>query len=140
MAAYSQDLRDRVLRGLARGERPVDIARRLEVTRVWVYQVKDRFESSGERCSHQVGGYRQSRLAGKETLLLDWIEKQPDLTLAELCERLAEHGVVMNVPALWHQLNKWNLSFKKNPARKRKSARTCRQHERGGKKINPRLM
>lgn len=123
MAAYSQDLRDRVLRGLARGERPVDIARRLEVTRVWVYQVKARYESSGERCSHKVGGYRQSRLAGKETLVHDWIKKQPDLTLAELCERLAEQGVVIKVPALWHQLNKWKLTFKKNPARRRAGAR-----------------
>ena len=122
MAAYSQDLRDRVLRGLARGERPVDIARRLEVTRVWVYQVKDRYESSGERCSHRVGGYRRSRLAGKEALLHDWIKKQPDLTLAEICQRLAENGIDIKVPALWHQLDKWNLSFKKNPARQRASA------------------
>jgi hypothetical protein len=37
MEAYSQDLRDRVLRALERGERPVDIARRLEVSRIWVY-------------------------------------------------------------------------------------------------------
>lgn len=123
MAAYSQDLRDRVLRGLAHGERPVDIARRLEVTRVWVYQVKDRYESSGERCSHRVGGYRRSRLAGKEALLHDWIKKQPDLTLAEICQRLAEHGIDIKVPALWHQLDKWNLSFKKNPARQRARAR-----------------
>lgn len=123
MAAYSQDLRDRVLRGLARGDRPVDIARRLEVTRVWVYQVKDRYESSGERCSHKVGGYRRSRLADKKVLLHDWIKTQPDLTLAEMCERLAEHGVVIKVSALWHQLDKWNLSFKKNPARQRTRAR-----------------
>ena len=123
MAAYSQDLRDRVLRGLARGERPVDIARRLEVTRVWVYQVKDRFESSGERCSHRVGGYRRSRLADKEALLHSWIKKQPDLTLAEICQRLAEHGIAIKVPALWHQLDKWNLSFKKNPARQRARTR-----------------
>ena len=123
MAAYSQDLRDRVLRGLARGERPVDIARRLEVTRVWVYQVKDRYESSGERCSHRVGGYRRSRLADKEVLLHSWIKKQPDLTLAEICQRLAEHGIAIKVPALWHQLDKWNLSFKKNPTRQRARTR-----------------
>ena len=57
MAAYSQDLRERVLRGLERGERPVDIARRLEVTRVWVYQVKARYASEGERCSRAIGGW-----------------------------------------------------------------------------------
>lgn len=32
MAAYSQDLRDRVLKGLERGEGPTSIARRLEVS------------------------------------------------------------------------------------------------------------
>jgi transposase len=123
MAAYSQDLRERVLRGLARGERPVDIARRLEVTRVWVYQVKGRFEASGERCSLMIGGYRRSRLTDKEALLRDWIKAQPDLTLAEMCERLLEQGVAIKVPALWHQLNKWGLSLKKNPARQRAIAR-----------------
>ena len=123
MAAYSQDLRDRVLRGLERGERPVDIARRLEVTRVWVYQVKARYESLGERCSHMIGGYRRSRLADKEALLRGWIKAQPDLTLAELSERLVEHGVSIKIPALWHQLDRWGLSLKKNAARQRARAR-----------------
>lgn len=42
MDAYSQDLRDRVLRALERGERPTAIAARFEVSRVWVYQVQNR--------------------------------------------------------------------------------------------------
>jgi transposase len=71
-----------------------------------------------------VGGYRRSRLADKEALLRDWIKAQPDLTLAEMCERLAEQGVAIKVPALWHQLNKWGLSLKKNSARQRAIARS----------------
>ena len=35
MRAYSQDLRDRILNALERGERPTDIAARFEVSRVW---------------------------------------------------------------------------------------------------------
>jgi transposase len=123
MAAYSQDLRDRVLRGLARGERPVDIARRLEVTRVWVYQVKARYETHGERCSLTIGGYRRSRLTDKEALLREWLKNEPALTLAEMCERLAKQGVSIKVPALWHQLNKWGLTLKKNAARQRAGTR-----------------
>jgi len=42
MQAYSQDLRERVLRALARGERPTEMARRFEVSRVWVYQGRAR--------------------------------------------------------------------------------------------------
>src|SRR5271157_1977003 len=34
--AYSQDLRERVLRALDRGDRPTEIARRFEVSRIWV--------------------------------------------------------------------------------------------------------
>jgi transposase len=123
MAAYSQDLRDRVWRGLERGERPVDIARRLEVTRVWVYQVKARYEQEGERSSRRLGGYRRSRVADGELQIREWIATQPDLTLAEMCEGLAGHGMAIKPPALWHQLNRWGLSLKKNPARQRARAR-----------------
>ena len=49
MDAYSQDLRDRVLRALERGERPTAIADRFEVSRVWVYQVRNRLTQTGQR-------------------------------------------------------------------------------------------
>jgi transposase len=121
--AYSQDLRDRVLRALDRGDRPVNIAERFEVSREWVYRVKDRLESEGLRHSFPMGGHRKSRLAPLESKVREWLKAQPDLTLAELCDRVGEHGVTIKVSALWHQLNKWNLSFKKNPARQRARAR-----------------
>ena len=113
MQAYSQDLRDRVLRAVARGERPTDIARRFEVSRVWVYQVARRYQDSGMRASRAVGGYRRSRLAEWEAVLRGWIKEQPDLTLAQLCERLADRGVHIKIPALWHQLDNWGLSPKR---------------------------
>lgn len=126
MHAYSQDLRDRVLRALERGERPSDIARRFEVTRAWVYQVRTRLERDGSRCQLPMGGHRKSRVAPLEHVLRQWIRDEPDLTLAELCQRLAtEHDVRIKAPALWHQLDKWGLSFKKNPARRRAAARGC---------------
>jgi transposase len=125
MQAYSQDLRDRVLRAVERGERPSDIARRFEVSRVWVYQVAQRYEQTGERSSLQVGGYRRSKVAELEAAIRGWLKVEPDLTLAELCARIAEKGIEIKVPALWHQLNKWGLSLKKNPTRQR--ARTRRR-------------
>ncbi len=126
MRAYSQDLRDRVLGALERGERPTDIAVRFEVSRGWVHQVRKQLQSQGRRTSLPIGGHRISVLAGLETVLRAWIAEKPDLTLAEMCERLSnEHGIVIKVPALWHQLNKWGLSYKKNSARQR--ARTARR-------------
>jgi transposase len=123
MQAYSQDLRDRVLRAVQRGERPTDIAARFEVSRMWVYQVANRFRRSGERGSLRIGGYRRSRVAEMEATLRGWLKAQPDLTLAEMCARLLERHIEIKPPALWHQLNKWGLSFKKNPARQRARAR-----------------
>lgn len=123
MYAYSRDLRERVLGALERGERPTDIARRYEVSRVWVYQVRDRFQKTGQRSNLPMGGYRRSRISGMEQQIREWIKAEPDLTLAEMCRRLAEEqGIEIKVPALWHQLDKWDLSFKKNPARQRARA------------------
>src|ERR1700686_3275718 len=123
MQAYSQDLRERVLRALARGDGPTEIARRFEVSRVWVYQVRDRERETGVRSSFQIGGHRRSRLAEREQVLRGWISAQPDLSLAELRQRLAQQGISIKIGALWHQLNKWNLTFKKNLARRRARAR-----------------
>lgn len=64
MEAYSQDLRDRVLRALERGERPTAIATRFEVSRVWVYQVQNRLMQTGQRNSLPIGGHRQSSGGG----------------------------------------------------------------------------
>jgi transposase len=123
MQSYSQDLRDRVLRALARGEGPSSIAERFEVSRFYVYQVRDREQATGERSSFQIGGHRRSRLEEAEPALRRWIAAEPGLTLEELRERLAGQGIVIKIGALWHQLNKWNLTFKKNPARQRAGAR-----------------
>lgn len=78
------DLRERVLRALDRGERPTEIARRFEVSQVWVYQVRDRLQQRGERGSYPIGGPRRSRLAELGPVLRAWIKAEPDLTLAEM--------------------------------------------------------
>src|SRR5258708_17407383 len=84
MQAYSQDLRERVLRALDRGDRPTEIARRFEVSRVWVYQVRDREQETGVRSSFQIGGHRRSRLAEREHMLRAWIAPQPQQNLAQI--------------------------------------------------------
>ena len=125
MAAYSQDLRDRVLRALEHGDGVTATARRFDVSVRWVDEVKRRRRLHAETKSRPVGGYRRSRLVEWEAQLRGWIEAEPDLTLAELCTRLAEQGVAIQPSALWHQLDKWHLSYKKNSARQR--ARTRRR-------------
>ena len=113
MRAYSQDLRDRVLRALERGDRPSAIAQRFEVSRMWVYPVQHRWLDEGLRSSLAMGGHRRSRIAHLQETIRGWIEVQPDLTLAQLSERLQDQGIEIKITALWHQLDKWGLSFKK---------------------------
>ncbi len=72
MHSYSQDLRDRVLWALERGEGPSAIARRLEVSRVWVYQVRDRRQTTGLRTSLPMGGHRRSRIADLGRVNTKW--------------------------------------------------------------------
>ncbi|MCL2178091.1 MAG: hypothetical protein FWC18_00900 [Cystobacterineae bacterium] len=53
------------------------------------------------------------RIAHLKERLRGWIQAELDLTIAEMCERLAKLGAEIKIPALWHQLNKWGLSLKK---------------------------
>lgn len=95
---------------------------------VWVYQVRDRQQETGVRSSFPIGGHSRSRLADREQVLRDWIAGEPDLTLAELQQRRAKQGVATKIATLWHQLNKWKLTFKKKPCTPTsKSAPTCRR-------------
>jgi transposase len=123
MRPYPQEFRDRVLAALGRGDKCSEIARRLEVSAQFVYSVRDRLVLDNQRSSLRVGGYRESVIADMQSAISDWIKAEPDLTLQQLCDRLAVQGRELKVPALWHQLNKWGLSLKKNPARQRARAR-----------------
>jgi transposase len=123
MQSLSDDLRKRIIGARERGETSATVAKRYEVNIRTVQKLWKRYRESGRITALQRGGYRRSRLADMEQTLLDWVKKEPDVTLVELCERLAEHGITITVTALWHQLNKWKLTFKKNPARQRARTR-----------------
>ena len=73
--------------------------------------------------THQLADRWASRVADLEAVLRAWIEAEPDLALSEMCHRLGQQGVAIKSGALWHQLNKWKLTFKKNPARQRARSR-----------------
>ena len=139
MQSYSQDLRDRVLWALDRGERPTAIARRLEVSRVWVYQVRGREQKTGQRTSFQIGGHRRSRVAGLEPVLRAWIEQEPGLSLAELCERLVGQGRIDQERRLVASVEQMESYLQKKPCTPAsKSARTCSRHAERGRRRCPR--
>lgn len=123
MEAYSKDLRQRIVRGRQQGMSSQELARRYQVSARVVNKYWKRYRENGELSSRQRGGYRRSRLSGHEKTLLAWIDREPDLTLAQLQARCAEKlQIELTVSALWYRLKALGLSFKKNDARRRARA------------------
>ena len=110
--AYSQDLRDRVIDSgisarAAAGRFGVGIATAI----VWVRRARE-----GERSARKQGQPRRSKLDPHREYLLGLIEGEPDITIAEMRERLqGEAGVSASVGTIWTFLDRAGLTFKKRP-------------------------
>jgi transposase len=90
---------------------------------MWVYQVRNRLRHQGSRESLPLGGYRKPRLAPLEDVIRAWIREKPDLVLSEIRDRLQQRfDTSITIAALWYQLDRWGLTFKKNSARRRARA------------------
>jgi transposase len=63
------------------------------------------------------GGHKRHALADEEERLRDWIKERPDMTLAEIKDRLHESGIEVGQTAISNFLRHLNLSYKKNAAR-----------------------
>jgi len=66
-----------------------------------------------------MGGARPSKLLAHREFLLALVKAEPDLTITEIRGRLAKRGIVVGHATVWRFLDRENLSFKKNPARRR---------------------
>lgn len=120
MRPLSEDLRRRIVEARQAGAGSVEVSERFRVSRRTVARLFGQYERSGKLQPKQIGGYRRSRLEKHGQTLGRWIDKQPDITLGEICERCrAELGVRIGLNAVWHQLRRLGLSFKKNDARRR---------------------
>jgi transposase len=118
--AYSEDLRKRVIVAKEKGQSSAVVARRFSLNVRSVERYWKRYEETAQIAPKRHGGYRRSKLAGHDRELIQWIERQPDLTLVELQQRCQERlEVSISVHALWYRLGRIGLSFKKNDARRR---------------------
>ena len=72
------------------------------------------------------GQPKRSKLDPHREFLLALIEAEPDITIAEMQERLrSEAGVTASVGTIWTFLDRAGLTFKKRPpTRPSRSART----------------
>lgn len=107
-AAYSQDLRDRVLAAADRGMPTKQIAQVFMVSPAWVRRVKQRRSDCGETTPRKMGGPGPIKI--DRTHLAELVREHPDATLAELRDMLGVDCAISSVSAA---LIKMGLSFKK---------------------------
>jgi transposase len=107
-AAYSQDLRDRVIRAYQRGMTTSQIARLFEVSPAWARRVKQRLQERGESAPRKTGSPGVRKIDREH--LAELVRQRPDATLRELRGLL---GNVCGESAISKTLRTLGLSFKK---------------------------
>jgi transposase len=115
MTPYSQDLRDRIIEALeADLETRQEIAETYGVSRSYVQKVWRRWRDTGNRAALPRGGGRVRTLATHAERIRAEVEQQPDVTLAELCERIAaRQGPRASFSMMCRELQRLNLPRKK---------------------------
>jgi transposase len=117
--AYSQDLRDRAVALVAAGQSRRSVARLLDLAESTVINWCKRQDVSGSCAAKRMGGQRQALLLPERDWLLARVSAAPDLTLRALRAELAERGAKVCVDTVWRFLMAEQLTYKKNPARRR---------------------
>ena len=121
--SYSTDLRVRVIGAISGDLSARQAAARFGIgvsTAVAWYR---RYRETGEVAARKQGQPGGSKLDAHEAFILALVWERPDISLAEIAERLAEERAVSACPAtVWYFLDRRGISFKKNRARRRARA------------------
>jgi transposase len=119
-AAYSMDLRTRVLKDSDGGLSSKELAERYHVSRAWVDALKQRRRETGRFAPLKQTKFRRRALVEAEmTRLAALVAVRPDATLTELREALRTSA---GLTTIWRALIQLDLTFKKNGARRRTAA------------------
>lgn len=116
MAAYSIDLRERVLEDWDAGMKAEAVAAKYRVSRSWVHRLAQRRRETGTIGPRPQTKFRARVLAAQEERLRGLVTAQPDRTLAELREALP---TTASLATIWRALARLNLTVKKNGTRGR---------------------
>jgi transposase len=120
MRAYSQDLRERIVEALeAHEESHAEIAERFAVSLSLVDKLWRRWRTTGSCAPQPHGGGRQRSLRAAEGLIRAELAQQSDMTLAALCERVAQAGHrQVSTKTMCLELQRLKLPLKKNYSRR----------------------
>ena len=112
--AYSIDLREGVVRQVEAGGSVRRVAAMFAVSPSFVVKLAQAWRQRGTVAARPQGGDRRSTALERHR---DWqlVAETPDLTLAEIRDRLGEHGTPASISAIWRLFDRHGISFKKKP-------------------------
>ena len=116
MAAYSLDLRKRVLRAWDSGMDAESVAAKYEVSRAWVHRLVQRRRETGSIEPRRQTTFRARVLAAHEATLTALLLAQPDATLVEIRAALP---TTAGLSTLWRSIRRLGFTVKKNGTRRR---------------------
>src|SRR5271170_4882919 len=115
--AYDDDLRRKFLAALDRGEGPISaLSGRFGVSVAWGWKISAARKRNGqaERVRHRPGRKRRVG-AALEPQVLNWVQEQADLTLAELQAKLQQEAQIsLCLSAVWRLVRRLGLRLKKS--------------------------
>ena len=112
--SLSEDLRGRVIAAIAEGLSTRKAARRFRIGIATAGRWYRRYKETGETVARKQGQPLGSKLDPHEAFILGLIEETPDITLAEIADRLAAGRGVRAAPStVWTFLDKRGVTFKK---------------------------
>lgn len=117
MKAYSDDLRLRIIETIQANELPqVEIAAQFGVSKSFVEKLWHRFRTTGSYEAKPHAGGVERFLKNDEQLIRELVKEQPDTTLAELCEKVADKTgkPAVTTATMCVELQRLNLPLKKS--------------------------
>lgn len=113
--ALSLDLRDRVIAAIENGMSCRQAAARFGVSASSAIRWRSRVRTQGDARPGPLGGDRRSgRVESHADLILGLVDRQTDITLAELRAALAEQGVAVGIATLWRFFRRRRITLKKS--------------------------
>ena len=118
--ALSIDLRKRVVRAIDQGASCRQAAARFGVSASSAIRWAALARRVGDPAPRRQGGDRRSgRIEAHAPVILGALERQPDITLADLRSELAERGIAVSVARLWRFFARRQITLKKSRGMRR---------------------
>ena len=112
--SLSPDLRMRVIAAIDGGLSCRQAAERFGVSAASAIRWRSRQREVGDFAPRQQGGDRKSRrIEAHAQFILDAVDLKSDITLAELRDRLSQHGAPASITSLWRFFQRRKITRKK---------------------------